>query len=111
MPRSTGERGEPTPTRFASSPAVQNIAVVSEVIEYEADLGWFYASLPATFHDRPLVVHDLADLFGVEFLKTSTAPSSDPSSSPDGLEVACIGIEKDAGTEDPYACKHALVVL
>ena len=69
MPRSTGKRGEPTPTGFASSPAVQNITVVSEVIEYEADLGWFYASLPATFHNRPLVVHDLAHLFGVEFLK------------------------------------------
>jgi hypothetical protein len=43
--------------------------MVSEVIEYEADLGRFYTSLSATFHDSPLVVHDLTHLFGVKFLK------------------------------------------
>ena len=69
MPRSTGERGEPTPTRFASSAAVQNITVVSEVIEYEADLGRFHATLPATFHDSPLIVHNPPHDLGRKFFK------------------------------------------
>ena len=85
--------------------------MVSEVIEYEADLGWFYATLPATFHDSPLVVHDLTHLFSVKFLKhqrllflirhlLQTVP-----------QWLVLGIEKDAGTEDPYTRKHSLVVL
>ena len=111
MPRSTGERGEPRSSTLATSTAVQNITVVSEVIEYEADLGWFYASLPATFYNSPLVIHDLADLFRIEFLKHQWLLLLIRHLLQMVSKWLVLGIEKNTWTEDPYTCKHALIVL
>ena len=85
--------------------------MIPEVVQNEADLGWFYASLPAALNYRSLIVHGLAHLFGIEFLKHQRLLLLIRHLLQMVPKWLILGIKKDAGTEDPYACKHALVIL